>query len=89
MGLEPQNTIHEDELSPADKVGVDRDNYELEEDELEPNQWVEGDLKADEYEDLTDEQYKELENMPDGDYDEEDGDTGGDEFYSDGDDYED
>ena len=74
MGLEPQKTVHEDELSPAEKLGINQEDWELNEDELPPNQWAESDLKAKEYEDLTEEQYKELDEAPDGDYDENDGD---------------
>ena len=60
MGLEPQKTVHEDELSPAEKLGINQEDWELNEDELPPNQWAESDLKAKEYEDLTEEQYKEF-----------------------------
>ena len=77
MGYDPDgDIIQEEELSPAEKIGVDREDYEVDEDELDSNEWIQGDTSADEYEDLTEEQYKEMEELPDGDYDE-DEDYGG------------
>jgi hypothetical protein len=78
MGLPPEETVPQDEVDEGDEtteppIQAQPDDYEIEEENLKDNEWIDRDYGDDPDDNLTEDQYKELDDAPDGDFDEGEG----------------
>ncbi len=82
MGLPPEETIKEGEVDDDDvttdepegtQLQVQPEDYEMEEENLKENEWIDRDYGDDPNDNLSEDQYKELDDLPDGDFDEGEG----------------
>ena len=81
MGLPPEETIPESEVSeddittdePEGVIQATPEDYEIEEENLKDNEWIDRDYGDDPDDVMTQEEVDELENLPDGDFDEDAG----------------
>ena len=81
MGLPPEETIPESEVceddittdEPEGVIQATPEDYEIEEENLKDNEWIDRDYGDDPDDVMTQEEVDELENLPDGDFDEDAG----------------